>query len=404
MRPVNALIATHGLSSIGLGLVFPFTAIYLSDQPGLGNSGVALFYACTGGANLIVALLLTAKIVRLPTVTLGVLGTLLWFAGYASLPWADVHAGAASSAVLIGAGQGCFMAAVIPLINGLVTEDERRAVFARRYAVLNVTLALGSLTAGLLTVGLPRSVIGWFFVANAVAILPMAVAIAVAGRHLPTRAKRPTPRGTPGELGFRKLWALALPPAAFQLSVYLFGFSQFEATSPLVADGLMGMGLFVVSLMLVVNVATIVVAQSPLTKLLKRYPETTGLRIAVLAWIAGFVIAGVCAFGPYEMRLTGLLIYAMIFAIGECAYSCSFHPWLISVVPESELTQASALVNSMMGIGNFLGPSIGVLLVTTGNASTVWFGLAISCAVVTGLVGWFTAARSAATSKVHTAS
>lgn len=387
MRPVNALIATHGLSSFGFGLVFPYTAIYLADHPGLGTAGVALFYGCTGGANVVVALLLSAGVVRLPRVTLGVLGTLLWFAGYLTLPMADSYPVAVVAALLIGSGQGCFMAAIIPLINALVTAEERRSVFARRYAVLNVTLALGSLVAGVLTLMLPRTVIPWFFVANAVGILPMTAAMVIAGRRLPAEDETAEDKGLAAALPALGLWKLALPAAAFQLAVYLFGYSQFEATAPLVSAKLMEMGLFTVSLMLVVNVLVIIACQRPITKLLEKHAETTGLRWAVIAWVTGFVVAGLCAFGSYEVKLAGLLAYAVLFALGECAYSCSFHPWLISMVPDRELVRANALVNSMMGIGNFVGPSIGVALVLTGDASVVWFGLAASCTAMTLLVG-----------------
>jgi hypothetical protein len=51
--------------------------------------------------------------------------------------------------------------------------------------------------------------------------------------------------------------------------------------------------------------------------------------------------------------------------------------------------RANALSNSTMGIGMFIGPSIGVGLVGTGNASVVWLTLGTLC----GLVGITTASR-----------
>jgi MFS family permease len=234
---------------------------------------------------------------------------------------------------------------------------------------------------------LPRTVIPYFFIANAIGVLPLTLAILMAGRHI--RAADPlsaTARGLddePATMPVLALWKLALPVAAFQLAVYLFGFSQFEATAPLVSEKLMDMGLFTVSLMLVVNVLTIMVSQRFMTRLLESRSESTGLQVAVGLWVLGFVAAGAGTFGTYEVRLGGLLLYAVMFALGECAYSCSFHPWLISIVPDSELTRANALANSMMGIGNFAGPSIGVALALTGDASVVWFGLAMCCTAVT---------------------
>ncbi|EWM18479.1 MULTISPECIES: MFS transporter [unclassified Kutzneria] len=378
-RPVNGLIATHGLSSFCLGLVFPYTAIYLSDLPSVGTPGVAVFYACSGGANLATALLLSTGVLRLRGVPLGVLGTLLWFVGYFALYLAGSYPAVIAAGLAIGVGQGSFLAAIIPIVNSLVTAQERRRVFARRYAVLNGTLALGSLVAAGLTLALPRTVIPYLFLANAVGMLPVTIAILLVRKHLPTVAEERESSATP----VGQLWRITLSAAVFQLAVYLFGLSQFEATAPLVSVNLMAMGLSTVSLLLIVDVGVIASCQALITRLLEKRPELFGLRVAMLLWVAGYLCAAVASFGSYPLRLTGLLAYAVLFALGECAYSASFHPWLISLVPDRDLTRANALVNSMMGIGNLAGPSIGVTLALTGSAPTVWLTLAACCAVVT---------------------
>ena len=130
-------------------------------------------------------------------------------------------------------------------------------------------------------------------------------------------------------------------------------------------------------------------AQRWVTRLLERYAEVVGLRVAIALWVAGYLVVGALAFAPPPARLAGLLLYGVMFALGECAYSCSYHPWLISKVPDTELVRANALSNSMMGIGLFFGPSIGVVLVGTGSASVVWLTLGTLC----GLVGVTTAQR-----------
>ncbi|MFG2921280.1 MFS transporter [Streptomyces sp. NPDC048305] len=392
---MDRLIVTHGLSSFCLGLVFPYTAIHLADRPGVGTGGVALFYGAAGIANLTVALLLTAGVLKLPRVTLGVLGTVLWFCGYLGLPFVGSHPATLAAGVAIGCGQGGFLAAIVPLVNSLVTAEERRKVFARRYAVLNATLAAGSLVAGALTLILPRSVIPYFFVANAVGILPLTIAILTAGRHARAAEEKAEETDEGSALPMGALARTVMPAALVQLAVFLFGFSQFEATAPLVSERLMDMGLFMVSLMLVVNVLVIVSLQGRITQLLENRPEIDGLRIAVGLWTVGYVVAGAMAFLPYGFRLTGLLVYAVLFALGECAYSCSFHPWLISLVPDRELTRANALANSMMGVGNFAGPSIGVALAVSGQAPVVWFGLALCCTTITVGTGLLARRRGA---------
>ena len=395
IRPVDGLIITHGLSSFCLGLVFPYTAIYLSGKPGIGTAGVALFYACTGTANLVVALLLSTGLIKVGRVPLGVLGTLLWFVGYLLLPMVDNYPGLVAAAVCIGTGQAAFLAAIIPIVNSLVTAEERRAVFARRYMVLNGTLALGSLTGGLLITVLPSSVIPTYFLVNAVGMLPVGIAMLMVRRHVRAHAEESAQADHGAPMPVLRLWKVALPAALFQLAVYLFGFSQLEATAPLVSVNLMGLGLSAVSLLLVVNVIVIVGAQRFVTRLLQARSEVFGLCLGAALWVLAYVVVGLPASAPHGWQLAGLLGFAVLFGLGECAYSCSFHPWLISMVPDHELARANALANSMMGIGNFMGPSIGIGLALSGNATVVWLGLGASCGFVTVAMGVLAAKRTA---------
>lgn len=387
MRAARRMIAFHTLASFGLGLVFPFTAIYLTGQSGFGTGGAALYYAGAGGANLAVAVLLAARPTRLSDHALAALGTGLSIAGYLMLSQARSVPMVVIAAVCNGAGQGCFLAAVVPIVNTLVPRSRRREVFSRRYQALNVSLALGAVVGGLIASVVGRETLPWLFVAQAAMYLPLTAMLVRGARGSarqepdaigPVSDGRPNPGGVP----LRSLIGMVAAVALFQLGAYMFGYSQFEATAPLVADRLLGTGLFVVSMMLAVNVAVISIAQGRMTKALTRRPETFGLRVAVLLWLAGFVVAAITSAGARPWQITGLMGYAVLFGLGECAYSCSFHPWLISAVPERELTRASALVNSMMGVGLFVGPSLGVALVGVGRAPLVWVVLAGCCGVV----------------------
>lgn len=391
-RSVNRILTLHGLSSFCYGMVFPFIGIHLAAQPAIGTTGVAVYYGVSGLANLAASLLLASAAVRIPRHALGITGLVLWIGCFLLLTRGDTLAPVAVAAVLGGVGQGCFMAAIIPIVNSLVPPEERRQVFARRYQILNATLAGGALVAGLFLTVFSREAITWLLVANAAGYVPVALALVLVRRvpevtetaeatETPETADAAAPTG-PAPLGVGLLIKATLGAALFQFGAYTVGFSQFEATAPLVADQLMDTGIGWISVMLTLNVATIVVFQGSVTKWLEKRSEEHGLRIAVALWAAGLVVAGATAFGPGPVRLGGLLAYAVLFALGECAYSCSFHPWLISKVPDRELTRASALCNSMMGVGMFFGPSVGVLLIGSGHAAWVWLPLAALCGLV----------------------
>lgn len=384
LRTAYTVIFLHGLTNFGFGLVYPFTAIYLAGRPGVGTAGAALYFAAAGATNVVVAIVLTARRTRMSHYALASVGAACCVAGSLTMSQAAVLPVVLLAAACNGAGQGCFMAAVVPLINSKVPAERRRPVFAHRYQVLNLTLALGALLAGVVANALGRSVLPWLYVAQAAGILPLGAllvrgALAGDGRD-PDPDRAPAPTGD--ALPVRGLLGRVGPAALFQLGAFAFAFSQLEATMPLVADQIMHLRLIAVSVMVALNVAVILAAQGLVTRLLSRHAETAGLRVAVSCWAAGFAVAAVASWGPTPVRVGGLVGYVVLFSIGECAYSCSFHPWLIAAVPEPELVRANALVNSTMGVGLFAGPSLGSALVRVGDAGLVWGVLAVCSATV----------------------
>lgn len=391
VRRAYLIIILNCLAFFGTGLVFPFTAIYLVDLPGGGPVVAALYFAGAGAANLTVAVLLATMPKMLSDYALATLGTSLSVVGYLALSMAGNGQVVLTAALATGSGQGCLLAAIIPIISGLVPAEYRRQIFARRYQYQNVTLALGALAAGGIASLGGRSMLSLLFIGQAVAYLPL---VAILAFHAVTerRAARPLtsqggrPRVARGA-SLRPLAGMMGAAALFQLGASLFGFSQFEATTPLVADRLMSTGLLVISAMLAINVAMICLAQGRTTRWLSNREETYGLRMAMVFWIAGFLVAAATSLAPRPAQLVGLFAFASLFAVGECAYSCSFHPWLIKLAPENDLTRAVALVNSMMGLGIFLGPSLGIALVGWGHAPIVWMALAAGCCLVMLPVG-----------------
>jgi MFS family permease len=393
-RAAKRLIALHGISSFCYGMVFPYTSIFLSERAGVGTGGVALYYAASGVAGLLVATLLAMGWVRPPRVALGVLGNGLSCIGFLLVPLVASLPAAGLAGSAVGAGQGCFLAAVIPIVSSLVSEDDTRRVFAVRYQVLNATLALGSLVAGVLTKLISRDVVQYLFLVNAVGYVPIALALlstrrASAADQEEDRAVAPKASDDPvGAMTAARLIRATIGVVLFELVIALFAYSQFESTAPLVAYRLMDTGLGWIPVMIAVNVGVVVIAQLPITRLLERRADVFGLRLAVCLWVTGYLIVAASTILPSTGRFVGLAAYAAMFGLGECAYSCSFYPWMISKVPERELTRITALTNGMMGIGAFAGPAIGVSLLASGSPAIVWLSLAVLCsgaAVITVL-------------------
>ncbi|MET9761590.1 MFS transporter [Streptomyces sp. NPDC006372] len=389
----DVLILVNGVSAFGSGLVYPYTALYLSDLPAMGTAGVSVFYGAAAAANLATTGVLATGWIKPPPALLGLAGTLMLATGFLGTAVADSLALLCAAVLFIGCGQGCLLVAMVPVLNSLTAQEQRRSVFARRYRAINVGLGLGAVAAGLTTGILTTSAVPWLFVCNALSYLPLTYAFhRVRARERdevprPADAEHSTDPGGSGDKersggsggGRRWLGAAGTLAVLFQLGAYLFGHSQFEATAPLVAVRLMGIGLGTVSGLLLVNTLVVALGQTWVTRLLSSRDEAYGLRAAVVLWAAAYGVAATSAFGPLPVRYAGLLLFAVVFALGECAYSCSFHPWLIDSVRPGDVTRVSALAGGAMGIGTAAGPSVGVALTLTGEATAVWLSLASFC-------------------------
>lgn len=382
-RVVDLLILLNGISTFGSGVIYPYTAIHLAAVPAFGTAGVSVFWGVSAAANLATTTALAFGPFRPRPELLGATGAALLGVGWAAAGFAASMPVLAAAVLILGCGQGMLLVALVPVLNAQITPDQRRVTFARRYRAVNLGLGLGAVTAGLLTGIFSGSVIRWLFLVNAASYLPIALALLWVGRQ--ATAVHSGQRGPVGG-GRRRPDRVVALAVAFQLGAYLLAHSQFEATAPLVAVRLMGVTLGAVSVLLLLNTAVVVAAQRWVNRLLEARPETAGLRVAVLLWAAAYVLIGAAAAGPAGVRLASLPVFAVVFALGECAYSYSYHPWLISTVTDAEVTRASALASAGMGIGTAAGPSIGVALVATGSAAAVWLVLAGSCLLMLPLL------------------
>ncbi|MFI2372384.1 MFS transporter [Streptomyces sp. NPDC018833] len=393
LTAADALILVNGVSTFGSGLVYPYTALYLSGMPAMGTAGVSVFYGGAAAANLTTAAVLATGRIKPPPALLGLAGTLMLAVGFLGTAAAGSLATLLAAVPFIGCGQGCLLVAMVPVLNSLTPQEQRRSVFARRYRAINVGLGLGAVVAGLTTGFFATSAVPWLFVCNALSYLPLTYAFhrvrarerreaaGATGAERAAQFTRPEAKERWSAAGGRWKWLGAAGAFAvlFQLGAYLFGHSQFEATAPLVAVQLMGIGLGTVSALLLVNTAVVALGQTWVTRLLSRRDEAYGLRVAVVLWTTAYAVGAASAFGPLPVRYAGLLLFAVVFAIGECAYSCSFHPWLIDSVRPQDVTRVSALAGGAMGIGTAAGPSIGAALTLTGEATAVWLSLASFC-------------------------
>ncbi|QPI61806.1 MFS transporter [Streptomyces malaysiensis subsp. malaysiensis] len=378
------------LSSLGNGLCFPFTSIYISQLLGLGGRAAGGYFIAMAAASFAAALAGGPLADRGSPHRVGALGGAALAIGYALLAPADSVALVLASGICVGAGFGLFYASIVGVVDRAVPESGRRAAFAIRHIVNNAGIGLGSVVAGLALHGAdtPVGALRWLYLANGLAALPLiAVILGVRPRTRPAPGNRPaTAERSEAGPTYRTLLR-ARPMALLILAQTLFaivGFTQIEATVPLLMHDRMAVTLGWVSTVVAANSFALIALQPLLRRHLERLPETVGLAAGPVLWAIAFgcglgaALAGETA--PAAVRYGLLLAFAVVFAAGELMYSSAFYPLLLRWSGEEAVGRASALASLAWNLGTASGPPIGLFVVAHASAAGSWLALALGAA------------------------
>ncbi|WP_250854060.1 MFS transporter [Streptomyces malaysiensis] len=389
-RRFGLLMGALLLSSLGNGLCFPFTSIYISQLLGLGGRAAGGYFIAMAAASFAAALAGGPLADRGSPHRVGALGGAALAVGYALLAPADSVALVLASGVCVGAGFGLFYASIVGVVDRAVPESGRRAAFAIRHIVNNAGIGLGSVVAGLALHGAdtPVGALRWLYLANGLAALPLiAVILGVRPRTRPAPGNRPaTAERSEAGPTYRTLLR-ARPMALLILAQALFaivGFTQIEATVPLLMHDRMAVTLGWVSTVVAANSFALIALQPLLRRHLERLPETVGLAAGPVLWAIAFgcglgaALAGDTA--PAAVRYGLLLAFAVVFAAGELMYSSAFYPLLLRWSGEEAVGRASALASLAWNLGTASGPPIGLFVVAHSSAAGSWLALALGAA------------------------
>ncbi|MCQ8194135.1 MFS transporter [Streptomyces rugosispiralis] len=390
-RRFGLLMGALLLSSLGNGLCFPFTSIYISQLLGLGGRAAGGYFIAMAAASFAAALAGGPLADRGSPHRVGALGGAALAVGYALLAPAGSVALVLASGVCVGAGFGLFYASIVGIVDTAVPGNGRRSAFAIRHIVNNAGIGLGSVVAGLALHGAatPVGALRWLYLANGLAALPL---IAVILGVRPRRRERhesaePSEGAEPSGAGptYRTLLRTR-PMALLILAQALFaivGFTQIEATVPLLMHDRMAVTLGWVSAVVAANSFALIVLQPLLRRRLERLPETVSLAAGPVLWTGAFgcglgaALAGEAA--PAAVRYGLLLAFAVIFAAGELMYSSAFYPLLLRWSGEA-VGRASALASLAWNLGTASGPPIGLFVVANASATGGWLALALGAA------------------------
>lgn len=364
-------VAGYGLSAIGTGLCYPFLAIYLRQALGLSSQATALLLLLQAGAAVPMSVIggrwCDRHSPRL--VALGGLG--VQTAGWAVLAAASSLGAQIVAMVLIGLGTGPFLAAVVPILDRITAgEAARTRAFALRYQLLNVGLGLGAMIAAFALTSPSVTTYRWLFAFNALSCLVYAVVIVV---WVPVPAAPAAAQAPPARAWYRPGVTFSILLGA-QFLLVTFGLAQLEGGVPLFVrtrlDGsatLIG-GLYALSTLIVI------IGQMPVSRLVERMHKARALIAMSLVWAVAWVVGLIASALDGAGQVTLLLVMAVIFAIGECAYSPAFYTLVTKLSPEGALGRSSGVAWAMHQVGSTIGPPLAVFLVA--GPVSLWLVLA----------------------------
>ncbi|MFB7664984.1 MFS transporter [Kitasatospora sp. NPDC056138] len=385
----HALMAGLLVSSAGIGLIFPLTSIYISDQLGLGGSGAGRYFVAMAVAGCAAAVIGGPRADRGGAAPVGAVGTSALVLAYALLGAAHGSVPVLASGVLAGIGYGLQYAAITGVVTALVPAARQRRAFVLRHVMTNVGMGLGAAAGGLLVADAARSAatLRVLYEVSAAASLPLAAVFLVVHRR-----RRAGPADDPGaeaapQGGDRYRELLRSRPLALlllsQALLAAVGFTQIEATVPLLLHHGMGIGLTGVSAVTACNAFALLVLQHPVGARLERLVEATALVAAPVLWCAAFgagALATAAGTGPVRTAL--LVVFAALFALGEIAYSSAFFPLLVRLSGPASLGRGSALSSLAWSAGTAAGPPVGIAVVTATGTSAGWLALAAGAVLV----------------------
>ncbi|GAA2367237.1 MFS transporter [Streptomyces cuspidosporus] len=393
-RRFRLLMGCLLLSTLGNGLCFPFTAIYVSELLGLGSRAAGGYFIAMAAASFAAALFGGPLADRAGPHRVGALGAAALAVGYGMLAPAGQVALVLLSGACVGVGFGLFYASIVGVVDAAVPESGRRTAFSVRHIVNNVGIGAGSVVAGLALTGAqaPVGTLRWLYVANAAAAVPLMAVIwalrpsgeAARGGEKSEEAGGPTYRTL---LRGRPMALLVLAQALFAI----VGFTQIEATVPLLLHDHMGVTLGWVSAVVAANSFALVALQPLLRRRLERLPETVALAAGPVLWVAAFgcglgaVLAGDALSSVVRYGL--LLAFAVVFAAGELMYSSAFYPLLLRWSGEAAVGRASALASLAWNLGTASGPPLGLLVLAHASATGSWVALAVGAAAAFAVAG-----------------
>ncbi len=367
-------------NAFGNGIVLPFLIIYLHNVRGF-SLGAAGLVAATNSAAALGSGTLAGTLSDRIGARQVLIGSLLVMAVGISLfplirePW---HAFALYA--LVGTGSGAFWPSQSSLLTGLAPPTRRHAAFAQQRMTMNLGVALGGLTGGLIAHSSDPGSYTTLFVLDALTFV--AFSLVLLGVPSPRIREEERRAGSYGRvLRDRAFVNFVLLNATF----ITVGMTAIVELLPPYAKNQAGVSEAGVGLLWFVNSLVVVFAQLPVAKLQEGRRRMRAYATMGVLWAATMLTILAGGVWLRAAAATAVFVAAVaVFGIGECLMGTVQGPLVADLAPRHMLGRYMALQSLSWQVGWIVGPAGGgFLLQHAPNA--VW---PLAAAVNLAAAGW----------------
>ncbi|MDQ6527110.1 MFS transporter [Nocardioides sp. LHD-245] len=380
------LLSTVAVSTLGRGLVLPFTLIYLHEVRGFGLGMSGLLMAVIAAAAFVVTAPSGALVDRYGARVVLLAGQSAMVAGTLLLAFATTPAAATVALVLIGINFGASWPAFNSLIATVVEGEVRQQYFGVNFALTNLGLGVGGIVGGLFAdVGRPETFTA-IYVADALAgLVPLALFLGPL-RHLHGRVLHPPRDLMSGAVpGYR---AILRSPAVRWLTLLTFvatfiGYGQFEAGLPAFARTEAGLSTGAIGFAFALNTFVIVALQFTVMGRIRGRRRTRVLTVMAVLWACAWLLVGMGALAPGSaLAVTGLLGFGLVFGIGETLLQPTLPAINNDLAADHLRGRYNALNAAAVQAGTVAGPIVAGFLLEQGCASALIALMVVGCGAI----------------------
>ncbi|HEY1366911.1 MAG TPA: MFS transporter [Gaiellaceae bacterium] len=350
------LLQTGGLvNSFGNGVVLPFLIIYFHNVRGipLGLAGLA---AAANSAGALVSGFVAGSLSDRLGPRRVLMGSLLVMTGAICLfPLIRSAWSALLLNALLGTGSGAFWPSQSSLLTSLSPASKRHSAFAVQRVTMNLGIALGGLTGGLIASSAHPETFTVLFFLDAVTFVGYAIAL--------TRLREPRTHAEHHEPGryadvvrdgvFIRYVLLNAVFMAASMAVWVELLPPFAKNRAHVSEA--GVGVI-----WLVDAIAVVVLQLPVAKLAEGRRRMRGLALMGCIWAASMLAFGAIGAWTSAALAAGLMALTTVaFALGECLHGSIQGPLVADLAPPRLVGRYMAFSSQSWQIGWIIGPAAG---------------------------------------------